>query len=240
MALHFRPKQLMKNLGEGLQHLFYPHNCAGCGSDLLATDALLCLHCLNSLPFTNFSALEENPVGKIFRGRLPLVSASSLLYFTKDSLLQTLLHQLKYKGKKELGIYFGRRMAETYSAISAAEVFDTVIPLPLHTAKEKKRGYNQAAKIAEGIGELLQIPVREDLVRRKEETVSQTNKNRQERWENMEGKFSLQEESALYGKHVLLVDDVVTTGATLEACGAALLKADGLRLSISTVAYTAR
>ncbi len=225
---------------EGLQHLFFPHICAGCGTDLITESAVLCLDCLNNLPVTGFHRFAVNPVEKIFRGRIPLVSATSLLYFTKDSLLQSLLHQLKYQGKKDLGVYFGKRIGEAYTQIVNDPLFDAIVPLPLHPSRQRKRGYNQAAALADGISEVLQVPVLENVVRRSIQTNSQTQKNRLERWDNMEGKFILEEEEALYGRHVLLVDDVVTTGATLEACGSALLKTEGLQLSISTLAYTAR
>lgn len=224
----------------GLRHIFFPHICSGCGTDLLPENKLLCIRCLNNLPVTNFQHHSINPVEKIFRGRLRLVKAFSYLYFTKDSMLQSLLHELKYKGKKEIGEFLGNKMGEAVHAVFENDPVDALIPLPLHPAKERQRGFNQATAIANGLAEVFKIPVMEKTVARKIFTASQTKKSRLERWDNMEGKFILNEEDAPYGKHVLLVDDVVTTGATLEACGNELLKTQGLRLSISTLAYSVR
>lgn len=224
---------------DGLKQIFFPHICAGCGTDLLQEKDLLCMRCLNDLPFTNFHQFKDNPVEKIFWGRIPLVSAFSFLYFTKDSMLQNLLHQLKYGGRKEIGEFLGKKMGENFPGYTE-DPPEAIIPLPLHPAKERKRGYNQSGSIAKGISEIINIPVKDDLVKRAVYTNSQTKKSRVERWDNMAGKFVLNEAEEIYGKHVLLVDDVVTTGATLESCGAELLKIEGLRLSISTLAYSTR
>jgi|SRR5690606_10640224 ComF family protein len=230
----------LRNAAEGIRHIFFPHICAGCGSDLLREKELLCIRCLRNLPFTNFHRYRNNPVEKIFWGRIPLVAAFSFMYFTKNSILQQLMHQLKYSGRKEIGDFFGRKMGEVIPEFLGEDLPDAIIPLPLHPAKERKRGYNQAGIIAKGISSITNIPVKENVVRRDVYTFSQTQKSRIERWDNMEGKFVLNEDDVPYGKHVLLVDDVITTGATLESCGAELLKVEGLRLSISTLAYSTR
>lgn len=219
-------------------HLIYPDVCAGCGSDLLSRKQLLCLDCIDSLPVTNFYMHAANPVEKIFWGRLPLATATSYTYFTKQSVMQNLLHQFKYKGKKEIGLYFGRRMGELFRLSNRYNDIDALVPLPLFFKKEKKRGYNQATVICEGISETMGIPVWKDIIRRTKRTETQTHMNRTERWANIEGKFELLNEAAANGKHLLLVDDVLTTGATLEACGSELLKIKDLRLSIATLAYT--
>ncbi len=219
-------------------HLFFPHICAGCGTDLISERQLLCFTCSDQLPQTNFHYHQNNPVEKIFWGRLPLNSAASYFFFTKNSVLQHLLHQLKYENRPELGLYLGRIMGEGFLNSHRFKHFDLIIPLPLHREKQKKRGYNQAEEIAKGIGEVLQLPVRNDLVHRIKKTDTQTFRNRVERWENIKSKFLLSNQMALQNKHVLLVDDVVTTGATLESCGTEILNADGCHLSIATVAYT--
>lgn len=179
-----------------------------------------------------------NPVEKIFWGRLPLASASSYTYFTKQSVMQRLLHELKYKGRKEIGLYFGRRMGELYRLSSRYNDIDALVPLPLFFKREKKRGYNQASVICEGMSETMGIPVLRDIVIRKKKTSTQTRMNRAERWANIDGKFEVINESRAAGKHLLLVDDVLTTGATLEACGLELLKIKNIRLSVATLAYT--
>lgn len=223
-----------------LTNLFFPKLCTGCGNDLFGEKEVLCLPCIDKLPVTNFHLHSNNPVEKIFWGRLPLVSASSYLYFTKDSLLQQLLHAFKYSGDKEIGIYFGRCMGKSFLQSNRFSHIDALIPLPLHPKKERKRGYNQATVLCEGIAEILQVPVLKNAILRPTATQTQTHKNRIHRWENMEGKFLLSDPNTISGKHVLLIDDVVTTGATLESCGQELLTTQNLRLSIATLAYTSK
>ena len=219
-------------------HLFYPQTCAGCGSDVITADTPLCIRCIAALPITNFHFHSGNQVEKIFWGRLPVSHATSLCYFNSGSLIQCLLHQLKYKGNKELGYFLGRVMGETFRQSNHFSHLDALIPLPLFRSREKKRGYNQAAILCEGMAGTMQVPLLENAIIRVAATSTQTRKNRMERWENMQGRFAVANEEQLSGKHVMLVDDVITTGATLEACGAELLHVPGLRLSIGTLAYT--
>ena len=225
-----------KNIVHSFSHLFFPHTCAGCGNDLIAQEQLLCFQCIGNLPFTGFESHGENPLEKIFWGRVSISKAMSLLYFTKDSIMQNLLHEFKYKGKKEIGYYFGRMMG---NAIINSERFydiDALVPLPLFASKEKRRGYNQSVIICSGMAEIVNIPVLNNAVVRTAATETQTHKNRIERWQNIEGKFELIDPSSLTDKHILLVDDVVTTGATIEACAAVLLQAPNTRISIATLA----
>ena len=223
-----------------LVNLFFPKLCTGCGNDLFGKEEALCMSCFDKLPATNFHLHSANPVEKIFWGRVPLVSAASYLYFTKDSLLQRLLHAFKYKNNKEIGSHLGRCMGKTFLQSNRFSHLDALIPLPLHPKKERRRGYNQATVLCDGLGEAMQVPVLKNVVIRPTATQTQTHKNRIHRWENIEGKFLLIDPGAIANKHVLLVDDVVTTGATLESCGTELLYAEGLRLSIATLAYTSR
>ena len=231
---------LLQNPFESLTHLFFPRLCAGCGNDLFGKEEVLCLLCIDKFPVTNFHLHANNPVERIFWGRLPLVSASSYLYFTKDSLLQHLLHAFKYSGNKEIGFYFGRCMGKSFVQSNRFQQIDALISLPLHPKKEKKRGYNQATVLCDGIAEIMQIPVLKNVILRPTATQTQTHKNRIRRWQNIEGKFLLADPDAISNKHILLIDDVVTTGATLEACGQELLRGEGVRLSIATLAYTSR
>jgi ComF family protein len=231
---------LLQNTFESLTNLFFPRLCTGCGNDLFGDEEVLCIRCIDELPVTNFHLHANNPVEKIFWGRLPLVSASSHLYFTKDSLFQHLLHAFKYKSNRELGFYFGRCMGKSFLQSNRFNNVDFLVPLPLHPKKEKQRGYNQAAVLCDGIADVMQVPVLKNTILRPTATETQTHKNRINRWQNMEGKFSLSNPDIIHDKHVLLIDDVVTTGATLESCGLQLLQAHGLRLSIATLAYTSR
>ena len=229
---------LIKTAIDSLTHLFFPHICAGCGSDVINKSQLLCLACTDRLPLTNYYAHADNPVEKTFWGRIPLNHATSYLYFNKDSIVQQLLHQFKYKGNQEIGLYFGRKMGSAISSAARFQTPDFLVPLPLHPQRQKKRGYNQAEVLCRGMAQSMAIPVLEQVVSRTMQTQTQTHKNRESRWQNMEGKFILKDPSMLENKHVMLVDDVITTGATLEACGLELLKARGLLLSIATLAYT--
>ena len=221
-------------------HLFYPHVCTGCGSDLVEEDNLLCLKCMNDLPHTNFAMHAGNPVEKIFWGRLALTSAMSEFYFTKGTMIQTLIHEFKYKGNKDVGMYLGAMMGSSLLNNNRFTKIDTLVPLPLFADKEFKRGYNQATILCNGMSEVMGIPVIKNNVVRKRFTETQTKKHRPERWENVEGSFEVNNPQQIKNKHILLVDDVVTTGATLEACGGEILKVDGVQLSIATLAYASK
>jgi ComF family protein len=223
---------------KNIVHLLYPDICAGCGSDLVSGRNLICDDCVNGIPVTGFHLYRDNPVEKIFRGRLPVVTASAYSYFSKDSAVQNILHNLKYGGNKEVGVKMGRMMGRALKSCEWNNDLSAVIPLPLHFAKEKKRGYNQAEMICNGISCEMNIPVLTDVIKRRKNTATQTRKSRVERWNNIESKFEVKGEAGIINKHVLLIDDVITTGATLEACGSELLKTEGLRLSVAAFAYT--
>lgn len=221
-------------------HLFYPHVCIGCGSDLIRDDNLLCIKCISNLPHTNFAMHANNPIEKIFWGRLPLVAAHSEFYFTKDSLIQHLIHLLKYEGNKEIGRFLGELMGKSLQNTNRFTNIDFLIPLPLFPEKERKRGYNQAAVIAEGMSTTMRIPVLNNVVVRQKFTETQTKKHRTERWENVAESFIVHNTDQLKGKNLLLVDDVVTTGATFEACGNALLKIENVHLSIASLTHASK
>jgi len=231
---------LLKSVFADTLHLFYPHVCTGCGSDLVNEKNLLCLKCIDDLPHTHFEQHAGNPIEKIFWGRLPITSAHSEFYFSKESLIQHLIHQLKYKNNKEVGIYLGKLMGRQILNSNRFQQIDYLIPLPLYPDKEHKRGYNQATIICNGISSAMNIPVINNNVMRLRFTETQTRKHRTERWENVEGSFVIKNESTLKGKHVLLVDDVITTGATLESCGHAIMKTGDIKLSIATLAFATK
>ncbi|MBN8836715.1 MAG: ComF family protein [Sphingobacteriia bacterium] len=219
-------------------HLLFPHHCEGCGTDVVDTNQLLCIKCIQSLPETNFFNSPGNPVEKIFYGRTKIQHAGASFYFTKDSLLQHLLIQLKYRNNKEAGIALGKltglflKDAERFSGI------DALVPLPLNPKKEARRGYNQATVICNGITSVISKPVIPDAVERVLFTETQTKQDRLHRWQNMQHVFSIKNPKLLKDKHVLLVDDVVTTGATLEACASVISTVEGCMVSIATTAYT--
>jgi ComF family protein len=205
---------------------------------LLEKDSQLCLQCYTSLPNTNFHLHSPNPIEKIFYGRLPVINATAQYYFTKESMMQQLLHQVKYKSNKQLGFYLGELMGYQLAESEAYTSIDALVPLPLFPSRERKRGYNQATILCNGIAQILKKPVLKNVIIRHQQTESQTNKNRVERWQNMEGRFQLIGDGQIAGKHVLLVDDVITTGATLEACGKVLMQTANLKLSIATLCFS--
>jgi ComF family protein len=196
------------------------------------------LFALHQLPGTEFHALANNPVEKVFWGRLPLAHATAHYYFTKGSLIQHLLHDFKYRGRIETGRFLGRQMGTAMSMAKRFDAIDALIPLPLFAGKEKKRGFNQALLLCEGIAGALGKPVWTEKLVRISYTDSQTRKGRVDRWQNMEGRFALADADSLKNRHILLVDDVVTTGATLEAAGRVLLQAPGLKLSIAALCFS--
>lgn len=229
-----------KHLLSDVFHLFYPHTCTGCGSDLLYKDQLLCIRCIAELPHTNFAFHENNLMEKIFTGRLALKAAHSQFYFAKNELVQHLIHGLKYSGNTAIGAYLGEMTGNTLLKSGRFAGIDYLIPLPLFADKEFKRGYNQATVICNGISDSTHIPVHSGNVVRRRATETQTRKHRAERWQNVEGSFTVKDPALLRGKHLLLVDDVITTGATLEACGRMLLGIEGTMLSIVSLAHASK
>lgn len=228
---------MMQQIADGLSHLFFPRLCDGCSKPLLPEEDVLCLNCnIYNLPRTAYHHLPENETMLRFSGRFPFEKATSFAYFTAEGLLQHLLHELKYKDRKDIGLFLGRQLGYDLKQTLWASTIDMIVPVPLHPRKEESRGYNQSTIIATGIAEVLSIPLAptEALVRTRD-TESQTQKSREERIDNMQDAFAIQGTDAFQHKHLLLIDDVLTTGATLEACALALLQVPGVRISIATV-----
>jgi ComF family protein len=219
-------------------HLFFPHICVGCGTDVLNNEDVLCAKCISALPVTGFMSTPGNPVERIFYGRIDIQRAGSAFYFTKDSVIQQAIVQLKYKNNQSAGILLGKLLGLQIAESKRFDDVDLIIPVPLNDKKFYKRGYNQAEVISKGIASIWHKPVNVNAVERTLFTETQTHKNRVSRWETMEGVFTVKQPAAITGKHILLVDDVITTGATMEACGQELLKIPGIKLSIATLAYT--
>ncbi|MBS1927834.1 MAG: ComF family protein [Chitinophagaceae bacterium] len=231
---------MFSSLISDFRQLFFPHYCLGCGSDLVGPCDPLCLQCTSSLPHTGFANLEMNPVEQAFEGRVPFRFAFSEFYFSKGQIIQTLIHQLKYNGNKALGQYLGALMGASLLLSPRISPPDILIPLPMFAEKEFKRGYNQATLLCMGISGKTGIPVNNISITRNRATETQTKKHRTERWVNVEGSFSVQANSLIEGKHILLVDDVITTGATLEACAQTLLQIPGTSISFAAIAFASR
>lgn len=229
MALH--------DISSSLMHLFFPHVCRGCYQELQQKDHFLCTGCLSVLPYSGFEKIQGNPVEKIFFGRIHIEAAASFLFFTPASVVQHLIHQVKYRNQQQLAVYLGRAMGQQLAESERFGEVDLVVPLPLFRNREAERGYNQAGLLARGVAGAMGLPVEENALTRVRASATQTRKNRAERWENVEGLFQITGKPALDGKNILLVDDVVTTGATLEACATAIRGTPGARVWISTLAY---
>jgi ComF family protein len=220
---------------EGLLQLFYPKICIGCQVHLSEQEDIICLHCEHHLPKTLFSSYAKNPIEKLFWGRVPLRSAASIFFFNKGDTIQQLMHQLKYKNRKDIGLWMGRMLAKEILKSNRFDEIDWIVPVPLHPKKEFKRGYNQSLLIAKGMEEQASWQVIEAL-ERKENTATQTRKGKFDRWLNVGSSFKINPKFCAKGKNILLVDDVLTTGATMESCIQILLKAEVASVSIAAFA----
>jgi ComF family protein len=218
--------------------LFFPELCTACGRNLYRNERVICTNCIYHLPLTNFHSDPENKMARQLWGRFPFVQTIAFLYFRKGSRIQNLMHQLKYKKNQETGIRLGELYAYDLKRSTSFKQADLIIPVPLHPSKLKKRGYNQSECIANGISSILNIPVSTNNLIRTENTETQTKKSRYARYENLINAFSIKDKSELINKHIMLVDDVLTTGATLEACSIKLLEIQGTKISICTLAFT--
>lgn len=228
----------LKRIVSDLISLLFPELCNGCGQPLVLSERNLCTNCLFDLPYTDFHLFEDNKVAKQLWGRLPVSGAMAMLFFKKGSRVQTLVHRLKYNGKMELGFQLGQMLGARLIQSSLYKEIDLIIPVPLHKRRERLRGYNQSKCIADGVGEVLDVQVLSGILTKLRSTDSQTRKGRFSRYENLKSVFRITNSSVLRNRHVLLIDDVITTGATLEACGLALFAAGVSKLSIAAVAFT--
>lgn len=219
-----------------LLSLFYPRLCIGCGNILQEEEEFLCLDCLLHLPETNFHLSKENPLKEVFIGRVEVENVYSFLFYRKGNYVQKILHQLKYKGNKEIGEYIGRLYGEKLAAAGVFKDVDYILPIPIHPKKLRIRGYNQSEWIAKGLGAALHLPYSNDFLIRSTFTETQTKKTRFNRWENVKNVFAVTNGEQLIEKHVLVCDDVLTTGATTEAAIQKLLEIPKIRVSIVTLA----
>lgn len=216
--------------------LFYPRVCVACHTSLIKGEEVLCTSCLVELPKTYYNRYDENPVRQRLMGRLPLQFASAFLKFRKGGLVQSLLHELKYNNRPEIGVRMGHLYGIELLESGLGPEFDVIIPVPLHASRMRKRGYNQSAKFAEGLSEALKVGWEESISLRMNATNTQTRKGRADRWSNVKDAFSIGDSEKIIGKRILLVDDVITTGATLEACGQHLVDAGCSSLSVACIA----
>jgi len=228
---------LLKQWSLDLVALLFPNLCNACGTPLFQNEHVICTKCSYDLPFTDYHIHAENRVAKQLWGRLTLNAAMAMLYFRKGAKVQNLIHNLKYNNKTDVGIMLGNLLGERLKDSPLYRDIDIIIPVPLHQKKFRLRGYNQSTFIAQGISEKMDIMYTENILLRTISTESQTRKSRYNRYENMKDVFEVKDAKSIIGKHILLVDDVITTGATLEACANQLLENGVSKVSIAALAF---
>ena len=217
-------------------NLFYPRVCAACGETLLKDEETVCLKCRYTLPFTGYENHADNPLAQVFYGRVRFHAVTACFFFAKSGKVQHLIHELKYKNNPEAGVFLGQELGKTIKDAPLFQGIDYLIPVPLHPRREKQRGYNQSLLIAQGINEVTGIPIGDKYLIRAVYTTTQTKKSADERHKNVKDIFEVRFPEELEGKHVLLIDDVLTTGATLESCAHQLENIPGIVISAAKAA----
>ena len=225
---------MRQHLVHDLISLFYPNTCPACGLRLLRGERTVCSICLFKLPATGFENDPENDIVKLFWGRVKLEHAAAVYYFQKGTRIQKLMYRLKYHQRKDIGTWLG--LMTGYALKDSLFKVDLVVPVPMHRTRRKMRSYNQASVIAEALALEMDKPFVDHAMRKIRDTGSQTRRTRTDRWERVANSYVVTDKEAVRGRHILLVDDVVTTGATAEACATQLLKVEGTRVSFCAVA----
>jgi ComF family protein len=217
--------------------LLFPRLCYACGNHLLRNEYLICTECYVVIPRTNYHLEKDNPVEQLFWGRCIVERAAAFSYFNKGSRIRKLIHNLKYKGITEVGYELGKIYGLSLYSSDFMKDIDLIIPVPLHPAKERIRGFNQSEIISRGIADATVLSVENKILERITVSATQTKRSRYERWTNVEGIFNVRDPRMIEGKHVLLVDDVITTGSTIESCTNELLKTEGVKVSVVALAF---
>ena len=212
----------------------YPDNCINCSEILVTNEQYLCTSCTMDLPVTNFHLEPDNPLYQRFAHNPSVIDAYAYLHFHQNGVAQKILHELKYKSRSHLGEFFGALLGA--ELLRAELTYDLIVPVPIHWKKKLKRGYNQSDFIARGIASMINVPVNEEVLTKVTNTQTQTNKNKLERWKNVEDSFRIVKPTALYNKKVLLVDDVITTGATLSELCDQMVKCDVDTITVGALA----
>ncbi len=219
--------------------LLFPNLCVNCNQALVKHERHLCLTCQLELPETQYHLLKDNGIEKSLWGKIPFERAFSFLYFNQAGITQKILHELKYKGNEELAIFLGKLYGQRLQESPAVNNLNGIIAIPLHPIKLRKRGYNQSQAFATGLSEVLGILDYSNLIYRKKNTQTQTQKSRVERWDNVQSIFGIKQPEILKNKHILIVDDVITTGATIESCAREIIEKSNCKLSIASIAHAA-
>ena len=221
-----------------LLNLFFPKVCLGCQNHLTDNELHICTTCRHQLPLTNFHFEKSNAVHKMMYGRIKLEEATALLHFSKKGIVQQLMHNLKYRGHEVVGEFLGEWLGEALKNSEAYKAVDVVVPVPLHKSRQKQRGYNQVDKFGKALAMALDADFNSSTLIKVSATKTQVFKDRLKRSSAIEANFTISEKESLKHKHILLVDDIITTGATIEACANALFEIEGLKLSLATMAIT--
>jgi ComF family protein len=216
--------------------LLFPRLCYACGNQLLRNESLICTECYVLIPRTNYHLEKNNPVEQLFWGRCMIEKAAAFSFYNRDSRIRKLVHNLKYKGIREIGTELGKLYGLSLLRSDFLNEVDMIIPVPLHPSKKRIRGFNQSDLISDGLSEATGIPVFKDVLERTLKTDTQTRRSRYDRWENVGGIFSVNGSVDISGKHILLIDDVITTGSTIESCASELLKAENVKVSVAALA----
>jgi len=222
----------MKNIFRDFIDLFYPSLCICCKNRLVNQEPFICLECLSTLPLANHLETEGDHLEKLFYGRLQLENIACFGYFTKGGKFQKIIHEIKYKNNKDLAIYIGKLCGNKLKDSNFIKDIDYIVPVPLHPNRLKKRGYNQSLLLAQGIAEKINLPIIDNNLIRLKDNDSQTTKSKIERWNNIDKIFEVEDKSVFQNKHILIIDDVITTGATIEICTKTILKETKTQISI--------
>jgi len=217
--------------------LLFPRLCYACGNQLMRNENLICTECFVVIPRTNYHFIEDNPVAQLFWGRCLIEKAAAFSYYNKGSRIRKLIHNMKYNGIREIGYDLGRLYGLSLKTSGFINDIDIIIPVPLHPVKKRIRGFNQSETISMGIADATHLPVDLKSLARVLVSATQTKRSRYERWTNVEGIFQVLDSQTIMGKHVLLVDDVITTGSTIESCTNELLKIEGVKVSAVALAF---
>lgn len=220
-------------------YLFYPNICASCNNQLNDYENVLCLNCRYDLPLTNFINFTPNDIEQAFQGRVSIEFATSLLFYDREGIVHDLIHKLKYKGHQEIGVFLGNWLGNELLQCERLPKLDYIVPVPIHKNRLKKRGFNQVTKFGEQISIILDVPMSDGVLLRKLDSGTQTLKQRIDRFKDLKEKFYITNSELFKGKHILLIDDVITTGATVEACIIKLQEIKDIKISIATMAFTA-
>ncbi len=226
----------IKDIGDDFLSLFLPRLCLACRSHLVRGEEVLCTECLLSMAKTDFHVKRDNMLEQAFWGRCTVERAAAFSVYNRGSRIRKLIHSLKYEGRKEIGMMLGELYGTTLTETGFMDGIDMIVPVPLSSERQRRRGYNQSELFAQGLSVASHLPVKTGVVRRTGRSESQTRRGRYERWENVDGIFTVCKPSTIYGKHILMADDVITTGSTMESCVNALQRAGASRVSVVAMA----